>query len=76
MISSLSRTIRLEEHAFFVIFIAFLLMVFWHAVWELLSELTDYLHKRYGIKKRDIYLISLLLILLLAGIFPQILQKL
>ena len=51
-------------------------MVFWHAVWELLSELTDYLHARYGIKKRNIYLLSILLILLLAGIFPQILQKL
>ena len=76
MVSVLSRNIQLEEHAFFVIFIAVVLMVFWHAVWELLGEFTDYLNKVYGIKKRDVYLISLLLVILLIGIFPQILEKL
>ena len=74
--NTLSRTIKLEEHAFFILFIAFVLMVFWHAVWELLGELTDHLNKTYGIKKRDVYLISLLLVMLLIGIFPQILEKL
>ena len=75
MASSLSANIRLEEHAFFIIFIALILMVFWHAVWELLGELTDYLHKKYGMKKVHIYMISLLGVLLLIGIFPQILEK-
>ena len=71
----LSGTYKLEEHAFFILFVAIILMVFWHAVWELLGELTDYIHKRYGVKKRDIYIISLLIVMLLVGIFPQILQK-
>jgi len=75
MASSLSANIRLEEHAFFIIFIALILMVFWHAVWELLSELTIYLNQRYGIKKTHIYMISVLIVLLLIGIFPQILEK-
>ena len=44
MVGSLSRSIKLEEHAFFIVFIALVLMVFWHAVWELLGELTIYLH--------------------------------
>ena len=73
--SILSRNIKLEEHAFFILFIALILMVFWHAVWELLGELTEYVNKTYGIKKRDVYLISLLLVVLLIGIFPQILEK-
>ena len=72
----LGRLGRLEEHAFFILFIAVLLMILWHAVWELLSELTEYLNARYGMKKRNIYIISILLILLLIGIFPQILEKL
>lgn len=75
MASSLSANIRLEEHAFFIIFIALILMVFWHAVWELLSELTIHLSQRYGIKKTHIYMISVLIVLLLIGIFPQILEK-
>lgn len=76
MANTLGRNFQLEQHAFFVLFIAFVLMVFWHAVWELLGELTEYLNKKYGIKKRDVYLISLLLVILLIGIFPQILEKL
>lgn len=76
MIWRLSRTIRLEEHAIFIIFIAFLLMILWHAVWELLSEYTEYLHKQYGIEKRDVHITSIGIILLLIGIFPQILEKL
>ena len=76
MAGSLSRNIKLEEHAFFILFIALVLMVFWHAVWELLGELTDYLHEKYGMKKVHIYVLSLLGVLLLIGIFPQILEKL
>lgn len=75
MVGSLSRNIKLEEHAFFILFIAVILMVFWHAVWELLGELTDYLHKKYGMKKVHIYMISLLCVTLLIGVFPQILEK-
>ena len=66
---------KLENHAFFILFVAFILMVFWHAVWELLGELTEYIHRRYGIKKRDVYIMSLLIVILLIGIFPQILEK-
>jgi hypothetical protein len=75
MAGSLGRTIDLEKHAFFILFIAIVLMIFWHAVWELLSELTDYIHEKYGIKRVYVYLISLLGVMLLIGIFPQILEK-
>ena len=75
MATGLSTTIKLEEHAFFILFVAIILMVFWHAVWELLGELTDYIHRQYGVKKRDVYIISLMIVTLLIGIFPQILEK-
>jgi hypothetical protein len=73
--STLSTTLRLEEHAFFILFIALVLIVWWYAVWGLLDEFTIYLHKKYGIQKRNIYAVFLLVIVLLIGIFPQILKK-
>ena len=73
---SLSRGMRLEEHAAFILFITLLLIIFWHAVWELLTEFTEELSKRYGIKKRNIYIVSVLGVVSLIGIFPQILERL
>jgi nitrate reductase gamma subunit len=67
---------RLEEHAAFILFITLLLIIFWHAVWELLTEFTEELSKRYGIKKRNIYIVSVLGVVSLIGIFPQILERL
>ena len=66
---------RLEEHAFFIIFVAVLLIIFWHAVWELLTELTNHIHAQHGIPKWKIYSVSLLGFILIVGIFPQILKK-
>jgi hypothetical protein len=73
---SLGRTAKVEEHAFFILFIGILLIIFWHAVWELLNELTEYLHTKWGVKKWKIYTLSLLMVILMIGIFPQILEKL
>ena len=73
---SLGRITKLEEHAFFVLFIGILLIMFWHAIWELLNEVTEYLHTKRGLKKWQIYMLSLLIVLLMIGIFPQILEKL
>jgi hypothetical protein len=75
MANSLSTNIRLEEHAFFILFIAFVLMVFWHSVWQLLDEFTEFLNKKYGIRKISVNLVFLLIVFLLIGMFPQILQK-
>jgi len=75
MVGSLSRNIKLEEHAFFILFMGFILIVFWHGVWELLNELVDHLHEKHGFKKRNMYIISILIVILLIGVFPQILEK-
>ena len=65
----------MEEHAFFVLFVGFVLIVFWHAVWELLTQLTDAIHARRGIPKWKIYVGSLVFVVLVIGVYPQILQK-
>jgi hypothetical protein len=75
MPQGLSRTIHLEEHAFFVLFIAFIVVLFWHALWELSNEFVNYLHEKYGVKKSHVYMIYLLIVILLIGIFPQVLEK-
>ena len=71
---SLSR-VRLEEHAFFILFIAVVIMIFWHSVWELLSDFTSYIEKKYGYKRWKIHATSLLCILILIAVFPQILTR-
>jgi hypothetical protein len=67
---------RIEEHAFFIVFVAFILIIFWHGVWELLTEFTLYIHLRYGIPKWKIYVFSIMFVLLIIGICPQVLDKL
>ena len=66
---------ELENHAFFVLFVGFVLIVFWHAIWELLTELTDTIHKKHNVPKWKIYMGSLILVLLFIGVYPQILDK-
>jgi len=70
-----SLSIKMEEHAFFILFIAFIIVLFWHAVWELLNELVDYLHQKYGMKKTYVYIIYLMIVILIIGLFPQVLEK-
>lgn len=65
----------MENHAFFILFVAFVLIVFWHAIWELLTEVTEYIHRRYAIAKWKVYIISLIGVMLVIGICPQILEK-
>lgn len=75
MVKSLSTDINLEEHAFFIVFISLILILFWHAVWGLLDEFTEVLNKKYGIKKITISVVFLLIVLLFIGIYPKILQN-
>lgn len=66
----------IEEHAFYTIFMGILIVMFWYTVWELMTELVQYIHYRYYIPKWKIYVCGLLSVVLLIDIFPQILKKL
>ena len=65
----------MENHAFFVLFIAVILIIFWHAVWELLTELTETIHRRHGVPKWKVYMGSVVMVILFIGVYPQILEK-
>jgi len=66
---------NLEEHAFHIIFVGILVVIFWFCVWELVTELTDHIHRRYYIPKWKIYTTGLIIIILCIELFPQILKK-
>jgi hypothetical protein len=70
-----SLSVKMEEHAFFILFIAFIVVLFWHAVWELSNEFVEHLHEKYGVKKTHIYVVYLLIVILMIGLFPQVLEK-
>jgi succinate dehydrogenase hydrophobic anchor subunit len=67
---------RLEEHAFFILFMAFILIMLWHGIWGLADSFEQYLHERYGFKKIHFNLTTVLGVVLIIGLFPQILEKL
>lgn len=67
---------QLEEHAFFVLFMAFILVLFWHGVWGLTDNLEHYLIDRYGMRKEYFNAATIMLVVLIIGLFPKILEKL
>jgi len=67
---------RLEEHAFFVLFMAFILIMLWHGIWGLADNLEHYLHERYGVKKPYFNIATIFAVVLIIGMYPQILKKL
>lgn len=72
MLPSLSR---IEEHAFFILFIAFIIVLFWFGCWELVNTSVEHLHQRHGIAKWKISVVIILFVILMIGFFPRILQK-
>jgi succinate dehydrogenase hydrophobic anchor subunit len=67
---------RLEEHAFFILFMAFILIMLWHGIWGLADSLEHFLHERYGFKKVYFNVITVFSVVLIIGLYPQILEKL
>jgi succinate dehydrogenase hydrophobic anchor subunit len=66
---------QLEEHAFFILFIALVVVLFWHGIWGLMDTVEQYAVNRLHIKKTVFNLATIILVLLIIGLFPQILLK-
>jgi len=66
---------KMENHSIFILFLGCVLIIFWHAVWELVEEFTTYLSYRLNVPKRNIYIFEVVLVILLIELFPQILKK-
>ena len=64
---------QLEEHTFFILFTAFILILFWHAVWGILDKIETVC---FNITKIQFNILSVLFVILIIGLFPIILQKL
>jgi len=55
---------------------AFILIMLWHAIWGVADYVEEYLQEQYRIKKVNINLITMLIVVLIIGIYPEILEKL
>ena len=67
---------RLEEHAFFVLFMSVILIMLWHGIWGLADNLEQYLHERYEVKKLYYNIATVFAVVLVIGLYPQILDRL
>jgi succinate dehydrogenase hydrophobic anchor subunit len=66
---------QLEEHAFFVLFMAFIIVLFWHGVWGLADNTESYVVKRLGFKKEIFNVVTIMAVIFIVGLYPQILGK-
>ena len=55
---------------------AFILVLFWHGVWGLADNLEHYLKRQYGLRKEYFNAATIILVILVIGLFPRILEKL
>jgi hypothetical protein len=67
---------QLEEHAAFMIFIAVIVILLWHGIWALTDELQHYLERRFGLNRIYFNVMSIMLVVLIIGLHPQMLEKL
>ena len=67
---------KLEQREIYIIFMVLVIVLLWHGLWSLIEDLENYLQTYYGFKKVYFNLLSILLALLIIGIFPQSLEKL
>jgi len=66
---------QLEEHAFFLLFMITVIVVYWHAVWGILDKIESYVLFQTNMTKTEFHVITILFVILIIGIFPKILQK-
>jgi succinate dehydrogenase hydrophobic anchor subunit len=67
---------KLEGHAFFILFTAAILVLLWHGIWGLADNLEHHLQERHGIKKPYFNVMTIFAVVLIIGLYPQILNKL
>jgi len=67
---------QLEKHAFFIMFMATILVMFWHGVWGIADMLGEHIEKNHNIRKLHFHIVTIFLVILIIGLFPKILDKL
>jgi succinate dehydrogenase hydrophobic anchor subunit len=67
---------QLEKHAYFILFMATILVLFWHGVWGIADMLGDHIEHNHNIRKLHYHIATIFLVVLIIGLFPKILEKL
>ncbi len=65
----------MADSTIYLLFVSFLVIVFWHAAWELVTEFVSYIEQKYNIKKWKIYVTLLVGVILLIEYHPTFLEK-
>lgn len=66
---------NIDRPPFYILFISFLVIIFWYAVYELVTEVVDYIHYKYGIKKWKICSALIMAVVLLIEFHPTFLDR-
>ena len=67
--------VALEKHAFFLLFLGFVLILFWIAVWGLVEEWLEEFRMRNGWTKKEVYSALLLSVIAIFAMYPRLLQR-
>ena len=67
---------KLEEDAFSVLLIAIIVIMMWRATWGITDSIEEYLYTQYGLKKLYFNIGTIMLVILIIGLNPEILKKL
>lgn len=67
---------QLEKHAYFIVFMGTILVLFWHGVWGITDMLADHVETRHNIRKLHFHIVTVLIVIIVIGLFPKILNKL
>jgi hypothetical protein len=67
---------KLEEDAFSVLLIAIIVIMMWRATWGITDSIEEYLYTQYGLKKLYFNVGTIIVVVLIIGLNPEILKKL
>jgi hypothetical protein len=73
---NLKLFMNLERHAFYIVILSLIGILWYVAIWGLFEDSVEYLHTKYKISRRSIYISVVSAILLFILIHPQILYTL
>lgn len=65
---------NLERNAFYIVILSVIGILWYMCLWGIFEDMIDYLHKKYRISKRCIYVSVVSFILVIILIHPEILD--
>ena len=71
----MSSFASLEQHAFFLVVLGIVMILFWLSVWGLTEELIEEQVRLRGWTRRQLYMVILAGVFLFFGLYPRILQR-